>query len=141
MPNYEIYWENGKKYETVTSLIPVKRYEKLRQFLHVSGNMKTVNRKTRTIVCIRPHQLSTVLGRTVKQYNQKSVSQLMSKSFQPRRNIVALSRITPRSQQSGLNCFVTTGKSGVMHDFSIYAGAKKTDKEKMQLRVCSAEIV
>ena len=39
MPNYEMYWENQTQYEQVASVMPSKRYEKIRQFL-VNNNTR-----------------------------------------------------------------------------------------------------
>ena len=38
MPNYEIFWAKETCYEQVAGVMPLKRYKKLRQFLHVSDN-------------------------------------------------------------------------------------------------------
>lgn len=40
MLNYETYYENNTRYEQVASVMPSKRYKKIRQFLHVSDNSK-----------------------------------------------------------------------------------------------------
>jgi transketolase len=36
MPNYEMFWAKETHYEQVASVMPLKRYKKLRQFLHVN---------------------------------------------------------------------------------------------------------
>ena len=38
MPRYEMFWNNETRYEPIASTLPLKRYKKLREFLHVVDN-------------------------------------------------------------------------------------------------------
>lgn len=38
MPNYELYWTNGTRYEPIAPVMLSKRYKKLLQFLHANDN-------------------------------------------------------------------------------------------------------
>ena len=42
MPQYEMYWNNETRYKPIASIIPLKRYEKVREFSQVVGNSEKV---------------------------------------------------------------------------------------------------
>ena len=49
IPKYELYWDSRTRYEPIASAMPLKRYKKLRQFLHVNDNSKKWREYARTV--------------------------------------------------------------------------------------------
>ena len=49
MPRYEMYWNSKTQYETIASTLPLKRYEKVCEFIHTADNIEKKPQKTKAI--------------------------------------------------------------------------------------------
>ena len=48
MPQYEMYWNNETRYKPIASIIPLKRYKKVREFSQVVDNAEKVKPETKS---------------------------------------------------------------------------------------------
>ena len=53
MPRYEMYWSEATRYEPVASTLTLKRYKKLREFLHIVDNAEKEKPENKEDKCFR----------------------------------------------------------------------------------------
>lgn len=142
MPNYVSYWANGLRYEPIASVMPLKCYQNLRKFLHVNDNSKKdepMNKDNRL------YKIQPVLD-TVRQnclLVEPEINHSIDEQIIPAKTRYSgIRQYNPKKPTKwGFKNFVRAGKSGMMYDFFLYAGAKSAGKEKctcqaVVLRLC-----
>ncbi|CAB3977807.1 Hypothetical predicted protein [Paramuricea clavata] len=137
MPNYELYWEKELRYEPIASVMPSKRYKKLRQFLHVNDNSKKddPDNKDNRLYKVLP-VIEGVRQNCLKV--EPEISHSIDEQIIPAKTKYSgIRQYNPKKPTKwGFKNFVRAGKSGMIYDFFIYAGAKSTGQEK-----CTSESV
>ncbi|XP_039276089.1 piggyBac transposable element-derived protein 3-like [Nilaparvata lugens] len=119
MPAYTDYWSQSLRYEKIASIMPLKRYQAIRRYLHFVDNTVQSNDryfKIRPVLeSIRKNCLS------VEQEQRCSIDEMMI----PYKGTRAGSRrqyIKNKPKKWGFKMFVRCGVSGIVYDFLLYGG-------------------
>ncbi|XP_047518990.1 piggyBac transposable element-derived protein 4-like [Pieris napi] len=119
MPSYRDYWSNALRYPLVANIMTLKKYEKIRRYLHFVDNTDTNDDryfKVRPILeCVRNNCLQLV---EEKKY---SVDEMMV----PYKGTRAGSRrqyLPKKLKKWDFKIFVRAGVSGLIYDFLPYGG-------------------
>ena len=136
-----LYWAAGTRYPPVVDVMPINRYKKLRQFLHVSDNTlaQSEENKGNRLYKIKP-VLEHVRQNCLK--IEPEVQNSIDEQIIPAKTRYSgIRTFNPKKPvKYGFKNFVRAGKSGMMYDFFLYAGAstssEKCTGEYVILRLC-----
>lgn len=141
LPSYTMFWAAETRYPPIADVMPVNRYKKLRQFLHVSDSTLADDgeNKGNRLYKVQP-VLEHVRNNCVK--IQPEVENSIDEQIIPAKTRYSgIRQYNPRKPVKwGFKNFVRAGKSGMMYDFFLYTGAstatQKCTGEYVVLRLC-----
>lgn len=136
LPSYVMYWSTETRYAPVADVMPIGRYKKLRQYLHVNDNTLAGSEENKNN---RLYKIQPVLEH-VRNNCQKIVPEVENsideQIIPAKTRYSGIRQYNPKKPVKwGFKNFVRAGKSGMMYDFFLYAGAN-TSSEK-----CTGEYV
>lgn len=125
MPSYKDYWSHQLRYDKIASVMPLKRYQLLRKYMHFSDNSNVdPNDRYCKIRPIMEHVRKNCLR--IEPENSFSIDEMMV----PYKGTRAGSRrqyIKNKPHPWGFKFFVRAGVSGIVYDFFPYAGETTFD--------------
>ena len=141
LPSFVMYWAVETRYPYVADVMPINRYKKLRQFLHVSDNTFAQNDENRgnRLYKIQP-VLDHVRNNCLK-IDPEVQNSADEKIIPAKTRYSGIRQYNPKKPVKwGFKNFVRAGKLGMMYDFFLYAGAstssEKCTVEYVVLRLC-----
>ena len=141
MPSYTMYWAAETRYPCIADVMPINRYKKLRQFLHVSDNTLAENdvNKGNRLYKIQP-VLDHVRNNCLK-VDPEVENSIDEQIIPAKTRYSGIRQYNPRKPVKwGFKNFVPAGKSGMMYHFFMYTGAstssEKCTGEYVVLRLC-----
>ena len=136
MPSYALYWAAETRYAPVADIMSINRYKKLRQYLHVSNNTfaKNDENKGNRLYKIQP-VLDHVRDNCLK--IEPEIENSIDQQIIPAKTKYSgIRQYNPKKPVKwGFKNFVRAGKSDMMYDFFLYAGASTTSEK------CTGEYV
>lgn len=138
MPRYEMYWSEQTRYEPVASTLTLKRYKKLREYLHVVNNADKENPENKDDKCfkVRP-LLEAVRANCLKV--EPEVNNSIDEQIIPAKTKKSggVRQYNPKKPHKwGFKNLVRAGESGIIYDFFLYGGKHSTGGNS-----CSAETI
>ena len=124
LSSYQMFWADETRFPLVADIMPINRYKKLRQFLHVSDSTLADidENKGNRLYKIQP-VLDHVRENCLK--IQPEVENSIDEQIIPAKTKYGgIQQYNPRKPVTwGFKNFVSAGKSGMIYDFFIYTGA------------------
>lgn len=119
MPAYTDYWSEAMRFENVSSVMPLKRFQILRRYLHFANNDEM---NDDSFYKVRP-VLEMVRQNCIRleSENRHSIDEMMI----PYKGTKAGSRrqyVKNKPKKWGYKMFVRSGVSGIVNDFLMYGG-------------------
>ena len=143
IPKYELYWDSRTRYEPIASAMPLKRYKKLRQFLHVNDNSKKNDPGNKDNRLYKVMPVVEGVRQNCLKIEPEECHSIDEQIIPAKTKYSGIRQYNPKKPTKwGFKNFVRAGKSGLMYDFFIYQGAKSTGQEKctsesVVLKLCS----
>ena len=138
MPRYEIFWNNETRYEPIASVLPLKQYKKLREFLHVVDNKEKDKPENKGDKCFKVKPLleavRTNCNKIEPEVNHSIDEQIILAKTKKSGGVRQCNPKKPHKW--GLKTFVCSGKSGIIYDFFLYQG-----KNSAGVNSCSADAI
>lgn len=125
MPSYTDYWSLELRYEKVASVMPLKRFQSIRRYLHFSNNDLSENDPDRYIK-IRP--LTELIRKNflaIPEEGKYSVDEMVV-PYKGRRAGNRRQYLKNKPKKWGFKVFVRAGVSGMIYDFLLYGGDEDT---------------
>nr|CAI5853808.1 unnamed protein product [Callosobruchus analis] len=125
MPSLEDYWATQTRYPIVAKVMPVKRFKKLRRFIHFQDN--NLDTQGDPLFKIRP-LLEKVRQNCskIKPENMFSIDEMMV-AYKGSKAESIRQYVPKKPKKWGFKMFVRAGVSGIVYDFLLYTGAKTFD--------------
>ena len=142
LPSYLLYWSQNLRYAPIADVMPLKRYQKLRQYLHFVGNMTYDDRVHDKLFKIKP-VLESVREQCIKIQPEQSHS-VDEQIIPAKTRFSKIRQYNPNKPEKwGSKNLVRAGTTGFMYDFYIYGGkeAETDDTAKYQNLQKSAKVV
>ena len=124
LPLYLLYWSNEMRYPAVADVMPLKRFQSVRRFLHFVDN--DLQHESDKLFKVRPiiegvQQQCTL----IKPEETHSVDEQIIPS---KTKFSKIRQYNPRKPSKwGFKNLVRAGASGFMYDFFVYGGKENTD--------------
>ena len=134
LPSYDMYWSNEFRINCIADVMGLKRYESLRRFLHANDNTKR-DENSGKLFKVEPviNAVRDNCAKIEQECNQSIDEQMMPAKTKKS----GIQQYMPKKiHKWGFKNFIRAGKSGMIYDFFIYAGARSAGTES-----CGAEDV
>ncbi|XP_029844027.2 piggyBac transposable element-derived protein 3-like [Ixodes scapularis] len=121
MPSFEDYWANQTRCDKIANVMPVKRFKKLRRFIHFIDNLQPVETD-------RAYKIKPVLEhirskcKATESENLFSIDEMMI-PYKGKKAGNLRQYLPKKPKKWGFKLFVLAGVSGMVHDFILYTGA------------------
>lgn len=120
MPAYTDYWSEKLRYSRIADIMPLKRYQMIRRFLHFVDNDNIDDDR---YFKIRP-VMEIIRKNCIKiEYEKRQSIDEMMIPYKGTRAGTRRQYIKNKPKKWGYKMFVRAGVSGIVYDFLIYAGA------------------
>lgn len=119
LPAYTDYWSQGLRYEKIANIMPLKRFQQVRRYLHFSDNLQDDGDR---YYKIRPF-LEGIRQNCLKveEENRFSIDEMMV-PYKGTRAGTRKQYIKNKPRKWGFKIFVRAGISGIVYDFLVYGG-------------------
>lgn len=121
MPAYTDYWSNACRFETIATVMPLKRFQKIRKYLHFADNSSNGGTDDRYFK-IRP--LLDIIRSSflsIEEEGKYSIDEMMI-PYKGKRAGSRKQYIKNKPCKWGFKVFIRAGISGMIYDFLIYGG-------------------
>ena len=138
MPRYEMFWNNETRYEPIASTLLLKRYKKLREFLHVVDNTEKDKPENKGDKCFKVKPLLEAV-RTNCNKIEPEVNHSIDEQIIPAKTKKSggVRQYNPKKPHKwGFKNLVRAGQSGIIYDFFLYGGKNSTGGNS-----CSADAI
>ena len=129
LPSYILYWSNEMRYPAIADIMPLKRFQSIRKFLHFADN--TLNDLSDKLFKVRP-----IIESVRKQCVLISPEECHSMDEQIIPSKTKFSKIrqyNPKKPSKwGFKNLVRAGSSGFMYDFFVYTVKEKEEVHEDQ---------
>ena len=137
MPRYQNYWAAETRYSPVADVMSLKRYEKIRQFLHANDNSQSNNPDNKGNRLFKVEPVLLALQKNCQKLEQEEYQSIDEQIVPAKTKYSGIRQYNPKKPHKwGFKNFVRAGKSGIIYDFFFYTGAGSTGKKS-----CSAKDV
>lgn len=123
MPSYRMYWSEQTRYPPIADVMPLKRFEQLRRYLHVNDNTDckpTTHADHDRLFKLRP--LLTAFQANCLSIDQES-EQSIDEQIVPYKGRVPIKQyVRNKPHKWGFKLFLRCGVSGIVYDFRVYTG-------------------
>lgn len=121
LPSYTLYWSNEMRYPPVADIMPRKRYEKLRRYLHIVDNMTYDEQTADKLFKVRP--LIEQVAKNCRKISPEENHSVDEQIIPSKTKYSKIRQYNPKKPVKwGFKNLVRAGSSGFMYDFYIYAG-------------------
>ena len=138
MRQYEMYWSEATRYEPVTLTLTLKKYKKLREFLHVADNAEKDKPESKEGKCFKVKPLLEAVKANCQKVEQE-VNNSIDEQIIPAKTKKSGSaqQYNPKKPHKwGFKKLVRAGESAIVYDFFLYRGKNSTGGNS-----CSAESI
>ena len=124
MPRYEMLWNNETRYEPIASTLLLKRYKKLREFLHVVDNTEKDKPENKGDKCFKVKPLleavRTNCNKIEPEVNHSIDEQIIPTKTKKSRGVRQYN--PKKTHKWGFRNLVRAGQSEIIYDFFLYEG-------------------
>ena len=137
MPRYEYYWSRELCYPPIADVMPLKRFEKLRRFLHVVDNDTYDENSPDKLFKIRP--LIDLVQKECTKVEPEKYHLIDEQIIPCKAKTSRIRQYNPKKPHKwGFKNLVRAGVSGMMYDFFSMSGKEQTpDNEFSGLQKCA----
>ncbi|XP_039278470.1 uncharacterized protein LOC120350124 isoform X2 [Nilaparvata lugens] len=117
MPSYTDYWSGNLRFDKIANIMPLKRYQSIRRFLHFANNEHMNDDRYYKIRPVLEHIRQKCVS--LEQEKKNSIDEMMI----PYKGTRAGSRsqyMKNKPTKLGFKLYVRASISGIIHDFIIY---------------------
>lgn len=144
MPNTRSYWSEELRFAPVADIMPINRFEKIRQYIHFNDNQTFIPRDQPGHD--RLHKIRPVVTHLNKKFQSIALEQHLSIDEQMCSTKVKhyMKQYMPmKPHKWGFKFFVLAGVSGFAYKFEIYTGQEKLERldEEPDLGVTSSIVL
>ena len=122
---FRMYWRADLRWSAVADAMPLKRFESLKRFFHLSDNAKAKPHDDPG--CDPLHKIRPLLDhilswcKTIEPTQHQSIDEMMV----PFKGRIKIRQYMPKKPSKwGFKIFARCSDSGIVHDFSVYCGSK-----------------
>ena len=128
MPRYEMYWSEATRYEPVASTLTLKRYKKLREFLHIVDNTEKEKPVNKEVKCFRVKPWLEAVRASCQKVEQEVNNSTDEEIILAKTNKSGgVQQYNPKKPHKwGFKNLVRAGESGVIYDFFLCGGKNST---------------
>ena len=135
LPSYTFYWSRKMRYPAIADVMPRKRFEVLRRYLHVDNTTFDADANDK-LFKIRP-LIEAVWGECIK-VEPEEFHSVDEQIIPLKSRHMKIRQYNPKKPKKwGFKNLVRAGRSGFMYDFYLYAGKEKPDPESQGLQKCA----
>ena len=117
-PNYEYYWANRSRYKPVASIMPLKCYKKLRQFLHANDNANKDDPANKGNRLYKVQPVLDGVRQNCLKLEPESNHSIDEQIIPAKTKYSGIRQYNPKKPTKwGFKNFVCAGKSGIIYDF------------------------
>lgn len=140
MPRYEYYWSRELRYPAVADVMPLKRFEQLRRFLHVVDNDTFDEHSSNKLFKIQP--LIDLVRKECIKVEPEEFHSIDEQIIPCKTKRSKIRQYNPKKPHKwGFKNLVRAGASGLMYDFYLYAGKEEVlDNEFTGLQKCAIAV-
>lgn len=120
VPAYVDYWSNNFRYDKIASIMPLKRYQLIRRFLHFSDNEAADDDRYYKIRNV--FESIRINCNNLPNERRQSIDEMMV-PFKGTRAGSRKQYIKSKPKKWGFKLFIRAGVSGLIYDLLIYDGA------------------
>ena len=137
MPRYQNFWIAETRYEPVANTMSLKRYEKLRRFLHANDNSLIDTPENKGNRLYKAEPILVALRKNCQKIEQEEYQSIDEQIVPAKTKYSGIRQYNPKKPHKwGFKNFVRAGRSSLIYDFFFYVGAKTTGTDQ-----CSAKSV
>ena len=137
MPRYQNFWIAETRYEPVANTMSLKRYEKLRRFLHANDNSLIDTPEYKGNRLYKAEPILVALRKNCQKIEQEEYQSIDEQIVPAKTKYSGIRQYNPKKPHKwGFKNFVRAGRSSLIYDFFFYVGAKTTGTDQ-----CSAKSV
>ena len=126
LPAYTHYWSNEMRYPPIADIMPLKRFQTLRKFLHFVDNVTFKEGVSDKLFKIRP--IVEDLRNQCVLVEPEEVHSIDEQIVPSKTRFTTIRQYNPKKPQKwGFKNLVRAGASGIVYDFYIYAGRTNDD--------------
>ena len=128
-PNFCVYWSNETRYPIIADILSRNRYQKLKEFLHVSDNLEkkkpqNINIKLSKIQPVLDHVRNNCILIDPEREHSNDEQIIPTKT-----KFSGICQYNLKKQKKwSFKNFVRAGSSDIMYDFLLYSGKLKNEK-------------
>lgn len=143
MPTVASYWAAETRYPPVADVMGLKRYKKLRQFLHANDNFLKDTNENKGNKLYKVQPILDALRKNCQKIEQEEFMSIDEQIVPAKTKFSGIRQYNPKKPHKwGFKNFVRAGQSGLIYDFFFYTGARSAGKEKctakdVVLKLCS----
>ena len=128
MPQYEMYWNNETRYKPIASIIPLKRYEKVREFSQVVDNSEKVKPENKSDKFFKVRTLFEAVRANCKKIEPEANHSLDEQIIpaKTKTNGGICQNNLKKSHKDGFKNLVRAGQYGIIYKFYLYGGKNST---------------
>ena len=137
MPRYDYYWSRELRYGPIADVMPLKRFEQLRRFLHVVDNDTFDEQSSNKI-----QPLIDFVQRECRKVEPEEFHAADEQIIACKTKRSKIRQYNPKKPHKwGFKNLVRAGASGLMYDFYLYAGKEEDpDNEFNGLQKCAIAV-
>ena len=138
LPSYKNYWSQKLRYPMIADAMPIKRFEKIKRYLHFSDNDKVD--KTDKLGKIQPI-VNLVRNECIK-VEPEEFHAIDEQIIPSKTKFSKIRQYNPKKPRKwGFKNLVRAGSSGLMYDFYIYSGKEEEVDAQYEHLQKSAQVV
>lgn len=131
MPNIECYWAAESRYAPVADVMSLKRYKKLRQFLHANDNHERISEENKDDKLYKVRPILASLRENCRKVEQEEYMSIDEQIVPAKTKYSGIRQYNAKKPHKwGFKNFVRAGQSGMIYDFFFYTGVKSSGNEK-----------
>ena len=124
LPSYILYWSNEMRYSVIADLMPLKRFQCIRRFLHSVDN--SLNDLSDKLFKVRPI-IESIRKQCILISPEESHS-LDEQIIPSRTKFSKIRQYNPKKPSKwGFKNLARAGSSGFMYDFFVYTGKEEDE--------------
>ena len=134
LPQIRMYWSKATRIPAVADIMPVNRFEKIKQFFHCNDNSKNVpntHQDFDKLFKVRP--VLDSLREKCQQLPQEE-NHSIDEQIIPTKSRTSLKQYLPNKPNKwGIKVWARCGVSGILYDFEVYTGKTTKAQAKPEL--------
>ena len=132
LPSYKNYWSQKLRYPLIVDAMPIKRFEKIKRYLHFADN-NSINTQTVKLAKIKPI-INLVRNECIK-IEPEDYHAIDEQRIPLKTKFSKIRQYNPKKPRKwGFKSLVRACSYGMIYDFYIYAGKENEDEVDPQYK-------